>query len=63
MLREALSQPGKQPEEFPEDSELWVWSKALQHLESIQLLMVDLDIQVSIAARYYPLVSDLFDIL
>ena len=53
MLREALSQPGKQPEEFPEDFEQWVWSKALQHLESIQLLMVDLDIQLVVVSNLY----------
>ncbi len=41
-----MSGSGREHLEFPEDSEIWIWSNSLQHLESIQLLLAEGDLQV-----------------
>lgn len=46
VLRDTLSGSGREELEFPEDSEVWVWSESLKHLESIQLMLSDGDLQV-----------------
>ena len=55
VLRESLSGASRDDIQFPEDSETWPWSLQLQHLESIQLLLVGSDIQVScqVVGNYY----------
>lgn len=55
VLRESLSGASRDDIQFPEDSETWPWSIQLQHLESIQLLLLGSDIQVScqVVGNYY----------
>ena len=55
VLRESLSGASRDDIQFPEDSETWPWSLQLQHLESIQLLILGSDIQVSchVFGNYY----------